>query len=651
MPRIAVLPQHLVNKIAAGEVVERPASVVKELLENSLDAGAKRINLDVEEGGKKLIRISDDGCGMDGDDLLLAFTPHATSKIRRDEDLFAINTMGFRGEALASIGSVSQVEAVSRPAESREGYRLTIDGGEFAPVAPTAAPPGTTITIRNLFFNTPARRKFLRATNTEMGHISDQFTRIALPATGVQFTLTHNGRQLYHLPAEQTLTERVGMLFGADLAAELISIRRKDRGVEVAGLAAPPSRSRPNTQGQYIFLNGRCIRDRFISHAIREAYRGLMEINRQPMVFIFITLAPDAVDVNVHPAKAEVRFADSNLIHTQVLAAIRDKLLSSDLSRSLRGTNELMPPLLSDDEEEDSESVDNKQRVRQAMVDFFKNARPEATKSGPYVSRPTPPSQSRNENSFAGEGEQRPAEKTYAQTAAAESLPHSDNHEQVAADTTFHQQGQDAFDATSNQRGQDARDTALPPHRFMQVHNAYLVAESEDGLIIIDQHALHERILYEQMHRRLEEGPLPSQRCLIPEVVDVTGRQLAALEEATELLAELGIAAEPFGPASIAVQGYPAMLEKTNPAAFIRDVLDILSEQRGKLSREELLHSLLDTLACKAAIKAGDPLTDDEIAALLAQRPTINRHDNCPHGRPTTLRLSRSQLEKEFKRT
>ncbi|MBN2210729.1 MAG: DNA mismatch repair endonuclease MutL [Sedimentisphaerales bacterium] len=637
MPYIAVLSQHLVNKIAAGEVVERPASVVKELLENSLDAGAKRINLEIEDGGKKLIRITDDGCGMDAEDLQLAFTPHATSKIRSDEDLFAIKTMGFRGEALASIGSVSQVEAISRPAENQEGYRLTIDGGEFTPIAPTAAPPGTSITIRNLFFNTPARRKFLRATNTEMGHISDQFTRIALPATSVQFILTHNNRQLHHLPENQSLIERVGMLFGNDMAAELMSIRRKDRGVEITGLVAPPSRSKPNTQGQYIFLNGRCIRDRFTSHAIREAYRGLMEINRQPIVFIFIALAPDAVDVNVHPAKAEVRFADSNLIHGQVLAAIRDKLLSSDLSRPLRGADSLTPSsFITADEEEENEISDNKQRVRQAMADFFRNARPQ------------PPSVNPHKNGSTGNLGTRAAGRMLAKTSAAENLSPWENRGQEARDTIYTHSGEPQTISPINP---EELTEAPPPHRFMQVHNAYLVAESDDGLIIIDQHALHERILYEQMHRRLQEGPLPSQRCLIPEVVDVTGRQMAALEEATELLAELGVTAEPFGPTSIAVQGYPAMLEKTNPADFIRDVLDVLSEQRGKLTREELLHSLLDTLACKAAVKAGDPLTDDEISALLAQRPAIDRHDNCPHGRPTTLRLSRSQLEKEFKRT
>ncbi|KPK76622.1 MAG: hypothetical protein AMJ79_05950, partial [Phycisphaerae bacterium SM23_30] len=326
MAKIIRLPQHLINKIAAGEVVERPASVLKELLENSLDAGALRIAVEVEDGGKKLIRVSDDGAGMTADDLELAVAPHATSKITTEDDLYAIGTFGFRGEALPSIASVSQMEIVSRCHDTIEGAKLEISGSKLRPVAPAAAAAGSVVSVSNLFFNTPARRKFLRTTNTEMGHLTEQFTRIALAHTEVHLSLTHNGRNVYELPAGQSLRERIAILFSSELADNLLPIRRQDRGIEVTGVIAPPRQSRSGSQWQYIFLNGRHIRDRFISHAIREAYRGLLEINRQPIAFIFLQLEPHRVDVNVHPAKTEVRFADSNAIHSQVLAAIRDRL-------------------------------------------------------------------------------------------------------------------------------------------------------------------------------------------------------------------------------------------------------------------------------------------------------------------------------------
>lgn len=636
MGTIKVLSQHLVNKIAAGEVVERPASVVKELMENSLDAGAGQITLEVEQGGSKLIRLSDDGCGMDGEDIRLVIHPHATSKIIDDEDLYAINTLGFRGEAMASIASVSQMEIISRGGDSIEGWRLEAKGSQQSEPQPTAAPPGTTISVRNLFFNTPARRKFLRTTNTEMGHVTEHFSRIALAHCQVQFILIHNGRKIHELPKNQSLGDRIAMLFSHDLADGLIPVGLSDRGVEISGLAGRPQQSRVGAKWQYIFLNNRYIRDRFVSHAVREAYRGMLEINRQPIVFLFIKMDPKAVDVNVHPTKIEVRFADSNVIHSQVLAAIRNKLLSVDMAVPL--SSEMVMGMNSQaiasggEAGETDQSGENpqerKERIRSAMADFFKSNPP---KNPPQSYPPTP---------------QRPTTHAGAMQSGAYKNGHPSSagySEPPAVAPTLTPQSPDQ--SLDNRTFQN---TAGP---FVQIHNSYIVEQSDDGLLIVDQHALHERIIYEELNRRLNEGPLASQRFLIPEVVDVTPEQMTAIESQSEMLEQLGISLEQFGPTSVAVQAFPTLMEKVNPGEFVADLLDMISEQGGNLTREELTHSVIDMIACKAAVKAGDQLSESEIANLLAQRELVERAGNCPHGRPTTVKLSLAELEKLFKRT
>jgi len=638
MAQIKVLSTQLINKIAAGEVVERPASVVKELMENSLDAGAIRINVEIEDGGKKLIRISDNGCGMNPDDLALACASHATSKITSDEDLFSIVTLGFRGEALASIASVSHLDIVSRPADSIEGARLEISGGRQSPVTPTAASAGTVVTIRNLFFNTPARRKFLRTTNTEMGHITEQFTRIALAHTEAQFSLMHNSRKIHDLPAGQTLQERIGSLFTAELAQSMMDVHRKDPQLEISGLIAHPNQSRTGTQWQYVFLNGRHIRDRFIGHAIRESYRGLIEINRQPVVFLFLKMPPDTVDVNVHPAKTEVRFANSNLVHSQVLAAIRDRLLGTDLTISLKAGDMARSPDQQSPAATTSENPqEHQQRVRQAMADFFKSI-PPPTQTPPVVKNAPPTTPNYNI--------QRPT--TFPLTKQSPPADTSEPTFMPPADT---------LEATGTAVTPDETTEPFEPQNasninsVLQIHNAYLVTQTKDGLIIIDQHALHERILYEKLSSQFNQGRLARQRRLIPEVIDVTAAQMAAMENHSELLRELGIEMEQFGPRSIAIQSFPVLLDKASPVEFVGDLLDMLIEQAGQTTRPELIHHVLDMMACKAAVKAGDPLSESEISALLAQRHLIAQAGTCPHGRPTTIRLSLAELEKQFKRT
>ncbi|MCK4627772.1 MAG: hypothetical protein KAT56_02150, partial [Sedimentisphaerales bacterium] len=484
--------------------------------------------------------------------------------------------------------------------------------------------------------------------NTEMGHIIEQFTRIALANTETHLSLTHNGRTVHDLPDGQTLQQRIGLLFSSDLADALFPVSRKERDIEITGLIAHPQQSRTGAQWQYIFLNGRHIRDRFIGHAIREAYRGMVEINRRPVVFLFLRMPPADVDVNVHPAKTEVRFSNSNMVHSQVLAAIRDRLLSSDLTMPLRGGDLTGTPVVpSSSQGTDADSSQDRQehqeRVRQAMADFFKSSASRQTAMNNRPAGHTPVRAVPNQDAFS---------------KPPDLLSHSGAP--VTDDASFMETpGSPPVSAGPIPTAEQYTDRHIEDERaytdeigpVLQIHNTYIVTETQDGFVIIDQHALHERILYEELSRQLNRGPLAAQRRLIPEVVDVTAEQIAGAENHTELLDVMGITIEQFGPRSIAVQSFPVLLDKADPGEFVRDLLDLFLERAGNLSREELIHHVLDMMACKAAVKAGDPLTEVEIRALLAQRRLIQQSGTCPHGRPTTIRLSLAELEKQFKRT
>ena len=614
MGKIAVLDDNMINMIAAGEVIERPASIVKELLENSIDAGAKRITIEVEDGGRRLVRIVDDGGGMDAADLALAFEPHATSKIRNADDLLGIRTMGFRGEALASIGSVAKVSVTSRTADALGAHRLEIDCGQKEAITPCSGDVGTTIEVRNLFYKLPARRKFLRTANTEMTHITEHFIRIALAQESLDLTLIHNDRQVYHLLSGQGVRERIGLLFGPAMAEDLLETNRQERGMRLRALLGRPTGARSSGKYQYIFLNQRFIRDKFILHAVKEAYRGLMEPNKYPVVFLFMEMPSEDFDVNVHPTKAEVRFDNPNLIYSEVLAVLRDKLLSTNLDV---GAGSSEPEVFVPSEQfGDVAGNGRQQRIERAMEDFFK---------APHSAAPQ-----RSFNFKGGYSSKRPPmiPSSYpSQDMPASSVP----------------------DAAAERL--PSPDAAWRPQTYLQVDNSYIVVPDEDGFRVIDQHALHERILYEQMCVRLREGNLPSQRLLMPHTFEATDAQIEALEKQQELVKKIGIEVEPFGPHTLAVQAFPMLLDRADPVAFVSELLDKLIEDEGHSDPERLLHEILDMAACKAAIKAGQPLSEDEITHLLAYKDSVQRSSRCPHGRPTTLVFSRKELEKQFKRT
>jgi DNA mismatch repair protein MutL len=610
---IQQLSPSLVNRIAAGEVIERPASVVKELVENAIDAGASHITVEIEDGGRELIRIIDDGSGIPASELPLAFASHATSKLSSDEDLFAIATMGFRGEALASIGSVSHARILSRAADAESAYEILNRGGAISDPQAAAGNIGTTIEVRNLFFNVPARRKFLKGSATEFGHISEMLLRCALPRPEISFRLSHNGRKVLDLPASET-ERRLLEAWPEDFHEQRLALQSRDGEIQLRGLIGLPELARPTAKFQHLYLNGRPIRDKFIQHALREAYRGLTEPGRYPAAVLLLEMPAADVDVNVHPTKAEVRFRDGGRIHGLVLSSVRERLLGSDLS----------PRAVARRETPMDENL--RQDMQSRLAEFFK--------SGPV-----------NPSAWAPAAAAPPAPIFEPRPAAFPSPP-------APGDRA-------SFDLPPSSSEPAPLPPAPPPSAAaapraapaIQLHNSYLVAESDDGLVIIDQHALHERIMFEDLKARITRGPLESQHLLLPQSFTASSRQIALLEQIQPLLARLGIEAAPFGPDSVAVQAFPTFLEKLDPVEFMRELLERGEQELLDLHEEELLHELLDMMSCKAAVKAGDPLTAAEIEALLARRDLVERSSNCPHGRPTTLRLSLRDLEKQFKRT
>lgn len=604
MSRIVLLDRNMVNLIAAGEVIERPASVVKELMENSIDAGATAVTVTVEDGGRKLIAISDNGNGMDADDLGTAFEPHATSKIKDAADLNQISTLGFRGEALASIASIAQVRAVSRTPGSDSAHCIEIDCGEKGPVVPCSGDVGTTIQVRDLFYKTPARRKFLRTANTELGHITEQFARIALPQGHLDLTLIHNGRELYRLSKTESLKQRVAQMFPMLVSAtgdELVETETDEKGIHIRALLGLPGLSRTSNQFQYAFLNGRFIRDKFISHAVKEAYRGMLDANRFPVVFLFIEMPFSEYDVNVHPTKVEVRFYNSNLVHSQVLGVLRERLLGTNLNIAVQ-----MPRTESPSVEDEAVGRDlRKQQIADAMAEFFKRHRPV------------------HQQQF---------------DLRAESVPdrRDSDYQRTVID---------------RDRPTPTTSPAFQDHKYLQVHDSYIIEQTDEGFVVIDQHALHERMMYETLQRRLQRESLESQRLLLPESLEVNEAQASAVENHADVLTQLGIELTPFGLRTYAIQTFPTMLGNVPPVEFVHGLLDLLVEHGAAMSKKDLFDNILNMVACKAAIKAGQKLTDSEIQQLLADRDRFESTSRCPHGRPTTIRFTLSELEKQFKRT
>ena len=693
MSRIQQLDAHVVNRIAAGEVIERPGSVVKELLENSIDALSTRIEIDIVNGGMDLIRIADNGEGIHPDDMLLAVTSHATSKIRSDADLDHVSTLGFRGEALASIASVARFRIRTRPEECPVGKELESLGGQIIVNRDCGCPAGTVMEVHNLFFNTPARRRFLKKASTEFGHIAEQFSRIAIANPNLHLVLRHNDKLVYELPATSVARERVQRFLGSDVADHLIAVSSEAElpsgsMIRLWGYVGEPSLNRSTRKDQYLFLNGRWIQDRSLQHALGEAYRGLLMVGRYPVSFLFLELPPAMVDVNVHPTKSEVRFQDSQILYRQLLKTLRDKFLTLEFRSNIEvsgagraAANELQfdKPVALPKPQRELDIWASQATLNQPprVGDFARpsggpdpglrssvNDRSVFSNQSVIAALAVEPHQRRDAmNSAAPVDEPEPVESQVGPVEAHLPTEHLPCTESLTPDTLSSQEWSSSDETVvtlsplsmaTSAVGALPEDIAVQSSagefRAIQIHDCYIVVASDAGLEVIDQHALHERILYEHLRNRILAGGVERQRLLIPDTIECTATECVALLESLDLLKEIGFELQEFGGVTILLMSHPTLIPRGNLVRIVKDFAEQLVQNDGKMTRRDLLDHMLHTMACKAAIKSGHRLTPEEMQELLRQRHLVDDSHHCPHGRPTSLTLSRGTLDQQFGR-
>ncbi|MCE1238359.1 MAG: DNA mismatch repair endonuclease MutL [Azonexaceae bacterium] len=620
LPRIARLPDLLISQIAAGEVVERPASVLKELLENSLDAGSTAIQVHLEEGGVKLIRITDDGCGIARDELALALTRHATSKITSLDDLERVASFGFRGEALASVAAVARLTITSRERGAGHAWKLKAENG--AEPEPAALMAGTVVEMRDLYYNTPARRKFLKAESTEFAHCADAVRRLALTRPDVAISLAHNGRLLFQLgPAERP--RRIADILGEEFVGASRAVDAAAGPISLAGFAIDPTRAGETKDGQYVFVNGRFVRDKVIGHALREAYRDVLHGSRQPAVCLFLEIDPALVDVNVHPAKTEVRFRDSRAVHQFVFHAIQRTLAAPIERASLADASAPEnPPVAAVDRDHGQYSAPPAYPTRQASLGVAEPA------AAAYLA-------------FA-----RAAQNIERQPAiAGERMP------QFAPGNALQNPPPAAVDR-NNGAEMPAASGDGPPlgYALAQLHGIYILAQNARGLIVVDMHAAHERILYEKLKAAYDGSGMATQNLLIPAVFSADALDIAAVEEHGEALTGLGFSLAPLGPGQLGVRAVPALLQAGDPVALARALIADLREHGISHLLAARRNELLATMACHGAVRARRQLAIPEMNALLRQMEDTERAGQCNHGRPTWTELSMDQLDKLFLR-
>lgn len=603
--RVQVLPDVVANQIAAGEVVERPASVVKELVENSIDAGAARINVDLEQAGTALIAVVDDGEGMARDDAVCAFARHATSKLSEVDDLLRIATLGFRGEALASIGAVGETTMVTRRREDLSGTRVVVRDSEIVEVSEAGAPVGTRIEVANLFANTPARRKFLKAPATEVGHVSELLTRLALAWPQVAFRLSHNGRTLLDHGAVDDHAERVRQVLRGERAQGLLDLRHETGIGTVHGWISNTHLTFPSQRQIFTYVNRRYVRDKVVTHALMAGYSTLLMHGRYPAAVVFVEVPYDEVDVNVHPAKSEVRFRRSGAVHDLIVQGVHRRLRSDDAGRR-SGAD--MPAAT-------SAGAPIGQLLLRPMVGA--PARGGFVAPGPTATGVWP----------SGVGLPRPGAVGTADAGFDPAIV----PRPVAPD------GSGGFFANLRVLG--------------QVFGGYLICESDDQLVLIDQHAAHERVMFERLRAAQRGGVVPRQRLLVPVVVDLGPREAVLLRQYLDRLAELGFEVEPHAGDSFAVRAVPALLGDSDAAVLVRDLAEDLVEIGRSRRLDDATESILSRLACHSAVRVGQGLSPEQVRALLRSMDHTDFSGHCPHGRPSFIGVSRGELERWFKRT
>jgi len=591
------LPEGLVNRIAAGEVVERPASAVKELVENAIDSGATRIEVVMREGGRTLVSVTDDGRGMTRDELPLAIARHATSKLP-GEDLMNIASLGFRGEALPSIGAVSRMTITSRARGADAAWSLAVEGGRVGEPAPAAHPAGTRVEVRDLFYATPARLKFLKAERTELGHAIDAVNRLAMAHPGIAFTLSDGQRAPIRLSAAQgelfdARLARLSAIMGREFAENAVPINAEREGLRLTGHAGLPTLNRANSQAQYLFVNGRPVRDRLLHGAVRGAYQDFLSRQRHPMVALFLDCPPEAVDVNVHPTKAEVRFRDAGLVRGLIVGALRHALAEAGHRASTT--------------------------VSAAALGAM---RPGTGAGLPYAQAPARVPRGLAEQAAAFQAPSGPLDGLGGPSAAPGANP-------------------DQTEAGGGHPLGAAR---------AQVHETYIVAQTEDGIVIVDQHAAHERLVHERMKAALTDGGVQRQGLLLPEVVELEEAAVARLVARAPELAELGLTLEAFGMGAVVVRDVPALLGEVNVQGLVRDLADELAEMGEALALKERLEAVCGAMACHGSVRAGRRLNAEEMNALLRQMEATPHSGQCIHGRPTYVELKLADIERLFGR-
>jgi DNA mismatch repair protein MutL len=661
MSRVRILPEAVANRIAAGEVVERPASVVKELVENAIDAGATEVRVEAESGGKRMIRVSDDGCGMAHDDALLAFERHATSKLRTSDDLLSIGTLGFRGEALPSIASVSRLLLETRAAEEEEGTRVEFAGGKLIGVKPMGAPVGTTVSVADLFYCVPARRKFLKSESTELGHIASLVTHYALAHPGRHFVLKTPTQEIVNVPPAANLADRVYQLFGRQVLDELLELPTATAPLRAAitepelepdghaaqlavgGFVSRPEVQRANRNSIYIFVNRRLVRDRVILHAIHEAYRNLMPGYAFPSVLLFLDLPAEEVDVNVHPAKIEARFRHPAFVHDFARDVIRQALVAAKPIPDFPQSAAYAPAAPGV-----SEAAEAFRAAAGATGDASAAGIPRAVipPLGPLGDAnlveefqlsvaPAEPVAQRFEFGAAGISATAAALGAFGAEAAVQPAIFAEHFREAAAQRA---------DAPANAQSIGA----LKP--LGQVNSSFIVAVNGEGLWIIDQHVAHERILFEQHLKARREGALTGQRLLVPIVAELSPGQLAIFERIAEELAANGFDAAMMGPRTVAIQAAPAGIASADAERLLLEILDGIEREDAGISIDSLQAKIAASTACRAAIKINMPLDQTKMEWLLDELAHTEAPMSCPHGRPVVLRYSMREIERAFKR-
>jgi DNA mismatch repair protein MutL len=632
MSKIKILPENLSNKIAAGEVVERPASVVKELIENSLDAGSRRIFVEIENGGRDLIQVADNGAGMSHDDALLSIERYATSKIIKDSDLFTVQTLGFRGEALPSIAAVSHFSLTSRISEVETGIQIDIKGGRIDRVSEVGVPVGTLISVRRLFFNTPARRKFLKTVATEMGHIVEAVSAMALGWPQVQVSLKHNHKVIKSW-AKAEPAERVVDVLGAGLRPDLLALEGEANDVKVKGWVGAPRITRSTSRGIYFFVNGRFIRDRVLQHAVFSGYAGRLVKGQYPVAVIWVELPFDQVDVNVHPAKHEVRFVHQKNVHDTVANAVTNALAGAERTPWYASSHQNPDAPLPSKVAEKTPIFDSRPLRQDDIV-----IRSDSNQDIAQASKPSqdPSMTPRPKNQFTGLAVENKAPDIHRDLTEIDSEP------------------QKILAVSASTKAVQNRIWEKHPFSDLkvigQLHDTYLILEGQDGLVLIDQHAAHERIAYEKLKENMRAEKQASQRLLLPETIELGFREAQILSEMLSNFRTLGLEIEPFGGTTFVVTAVPQSLSKRQIAPLIEALVEKIADIGVGSGLEKVLDQCLMVMACHSTIRANQTLSLPEIKALLAQLDQCQQPSHCPHGRPTWIQWSLKAVQKAFNR-